>query len=100
MISPDNLVVQGFWTGPFTTMEWLCAKSFMANGHEFHLYSYEPIEGVPDGVVLKDACEIVPQSEVATFRCASSIFRSLPRGVVVEEGRLVFGHGQLPVGPS
>jgi hypothetical protein len=77
-VRPDNHIVQGFWTGPFTTMELLCVKSFMANGHEFHLYSYGPIDGVPDGVVLKDAREIVPESEVTTFRCVqqfSDFFR-------------------------
>lgn len=77
-LSADNLVVQGFWQGEFTTMERLCVKSFMANGHEFHLYSYEPIAGVPDGVVLCDAADIVPRDQVETFRCAqqfSDFFR-------------------------
>ena len=71
MIDPSNRIVQGFWTGPLTTMERLSMKSFIANGHEFHLYSYESLEGVPDGVVLCDAAEIVPKSEMATFRCAA-----------------------------
>lgn len=74
----SNRIVQGFWQGDFTTMERLCVKSFMSCGHEFHLYAYEEVEGVPDGVVMCDAAEIVPESEVATFRCAqqfSDFFR-------------------------
>ena len=67
---PDNKIVQGFWMGDFTTMERLCVKSFLANGHEFHLYCYEMPKGVPDGVVLRDAAEIVPWDKVETFRCA------------------------------
>ena len=64
-------VIQSMWIGkhgvPLTTMEQLCMKSFMANGHEFHLYLYNPIGGVPNGVVLKDAREIVPQTIVKCF---------------------------------
>ena len=70
MISADNFVVQGFWSGPLTTMERLSIKSFLAHGHEFHLYCYSEPHGVPVGVIVKDAREILPESEVATFRCA------------------------------
>jgi hypothetical protein len=70
-LSADNLLVQGFWSGPLTTMERLSMRSFLSNGHEFHLYSYGEIKGIPEGAVLCDAAEIVPESEVATFRCAA-----------------------------
>ena len=70
-MSASNRVIQGFWQGPFTTMERLCVESFMQNGHEFHLYCYEKPEGVPEGVVVKDAREIVPESQVSTFRCST-----------------------------
>jgi hypothetical protein len=86
VISPDNLVVQGFWTGPFTTMERLCVKSFMSHGHRFELYAYEPIEGVSDGVVLKDAREIVPESEVATFRCAAQFSDHFRVALLLKKG--------------
>ena len=69
MIALDNLVVQGFWHGPLTTMERLSIKSFLAHGHELHLYVYNQPIGVPAGVILKDAREILPESEMATFRC-------------------------------
>ena len=70
-MNDSNHIVRGFWTGPFTTMERLCVKSFIANGHEFHLYAYGEVKGVPAGVHLMDANEIVPESEFATFRCAA-----------------------------
>jgi hypothetical protein len=70
-LSADNLVVQGFWQGDFTTMERLCVKSFMANGHDFYLYCYQTPKGLPVGVHIMDAREIVPEYEMATFRCAA-----------------------------
>lgn len=42
-------------------------RSFLANGHEFHLYCYEPLS-VPKGVILKDANEIVPRAKIADFQ--------------------------------
>ncbi len=46
----------------------LCCTSYMANGHEFHLYTYGHVEDVPEGVVIKDANEIVPQSDLYRFK--------------------------------
>jgi hypothetical protein len=60
----DNRVVQSFWIGSLTPMEKLCIRSFLANGHEFHLYTYGGVEGVPEGVVVKDANEILPELRV------------------------------------
>mgnify|MGYP002078537107 FL=1 len=45
-------------------LEDLSARSFLSNGHEYHLYSYGPVEPVPDGVKLKDAAEILPAEEI------------------------------------
>lgn len=56
--------VQGLWIGrSLSLVERLSIKSFLANGSDFHLYTYEPIENVPDGTTLKDANEIVPQED-------------------------------------
>ena len=83
MIDASNQVIQGFWSGPITTMERLSMQSFLANGHEYHLYAYpggipNP-EAVPAGVVILNAEEIVPQARVETFRCSthfSDFFRA------------------------
>jgi hypothetical protein len=78
VISPDNLLVQGFWSGPLTTMERLSMQSFLYWGHRYALYCYEEPAGVPAGVEVRDAREIIPESEVKTFRCAqqfSDFFR-------------------------
>ena len=42
--------------------------SFLANGHEYHLYVYEEIENAPQGTVLKAADEILPESMIFQYR--------------------------------
>src|SRR4029077_9309329 len=49
-------------------MERLCITSFLQNGHPFHLYVYQPIEGVPDGTVVLDANQILPSSRVFKYK--------------------------------
>ncbi len=72
----SNKIIQSFWFGQsLTKLEQLCILSYLANGHEFHLYCYDKIEGVPEGTAVKDANEIIekkhlfvdPQGSVAPF---------------------------------
>lgn len=58
-------IIQSLWIdAPFSNLERLCAQSFLDHGHEFHLYAYADIEGVPEGVVIKDGNEILKASEL------------------------------------
>ncbi len=58
-------IIQSLWIGaPLTNLEKLTVQSFMDNGHEFHLYVYDHVQGVPDGVVVKDGNDILPASEI------------------------------------
>ena len=62
-------VIQTMWIGPrLSTMEQLCIKSFLRNGHPFHLYVYEEVEDVPQGTVVLDANEILPASRIFQYR--------------------------------
>ena len=57
-----------FWHGPaLTPFEAACLHSFVARGHEITLFSYEPVAGVPDGVRLQDAREIVGPEKLSSF---------------------------------
>lgn len=58
-------VVQSLWIGSskLSNVERLAIASFLQNGHEFHLYTYEPPENVPIGTVIKDANEIIQHSK-------------------------------------
>jgi mannosyltransferase OCH1-like enzyme len=75
-------IIQSMWVGSrLSVMEQMCIASFLDHGHPFHLYAYEPIDGVPDGTVLKDANEILPASsifmytEYASYAGFSNFFR-------------------------
>lgn len=58
-------IIQSLWIGDsFSNLEKLCAQSFLDHGHEFHLYAYDDIKGVPDGVVVKDGNEILKADEL------------------------------------
>ena len=73
-----NRVIQSFWSGKLTPMELLCMQSFIQNGHEFHLYTYGDVTGIPSNVVVKDANEILPRATLLKFRAiqqASDLFR-------------------------
>jgi hypothetical protein len=64
---PD--VVQSLWIGSrLSAMERLCISSFLRNGHAFHLYAYEEIEGVPLGATVLDGNRILPASRIFTYK--------------------------------
>jgi hypothetical protein len=61
--------VQSLWVGrELSLMERLSVASFVAHGHEYHLYVYDDVTGVPAGAVVRDAAEIVPASRIFTYR--------------------------------
>ena len=61
----DNKVVQGLWIGDrLSLLEQLSIKSFLANGHEYHLYVYDDVKHIPKGTIVKDANEIIDSSEI------------------------------------
>lgn len=57
-------IVQSLWIGTLTKLEILCMNSFIKNGNTFHLYTYDPIENIPEGVIVKDANEIYPRDKL------------------------------------
>src|SRR5690348_5090275 len=62
-------VIQGLWVGDrLSTMERLSIASFLALGHEYHLYVYRPVANVPAGTCVKDAREILPESMIFQYR--------------------------------
>jgi hypothetical protein len=50
-------------------LEQLCLKSARSVGHEVTLYSYEPesLSGLPDSIELRDAREVMPESELVAY---------------------------------
>jgi hypothetical protein len=65
---PMGEPIQMLWIGPrLSTLERLSMASFLANGHPVHLFAYETIEGVPAGVEIHDAREVMPADSVFTY---------------------------------
>jgi hypothetical protein len=62
-------------------MERLSIASFLANGHEYHLYTYGDVDNVPRPVVWKDAAGILPEAMIfqyekhASYSAFSNFFR-------------------------
>lgn len=61
--------IQTLWIGPrLSTMEQLALTSFVQHGHEVELYTYADIDGVPDGVTVRDGNAILPESMIFLYR--------------------------------
>lgn len=59
--------LSSLWVGPkLGYLEQLCLRSALAAGHQFRLFSYTPDElsGVPQGVEVRDAAEVMPQEKL------------------------------------
>ncbi len=58
-------IIQSLWIGDnLTNLEKLCVQSFIDNGHEFHLYTYTDIGGIPTAAIVKDGNEILPADKI------------------------------------
>jgi len=49
-------------------MEQLCISSFLSNGHNFHLYTYEEVQNIPKGTIIKDANKIIPPDKIFKYK--------------------------------
>ncbi len=81
----QDRIIKGLWIGnKLSPIEILCINSYLHNGHEFHLYTYEPIKNIPEGATIIDAGQIIPHAEMReiiskikkhAFAIFSDIFR-------------------------
>lgn len=63
-----------FWDGPaLSPIEQISILSFLATGHELIIYSTGPLEGLPPGVELRDASEILSTSRIIKHRKTGSV---------------------------
>ena len=64
-----RVTVQSLWIGArLSTMERLSIRSYLSLGHEFHLFTYGNVEGVPDGAAVRPAEDVLPASDVFRYR--------------------------------
>lgn len=65
-------IIQSLWIGnSLSKVEQLSLSSFIKNGHPVHLYSYHSNLDVPLGVEIKNANDILPQSQIFTYNTGS-----------------------------
>ena len=66
---PEDDIIQGLWIGAeLSLMEQLSIASFLANGHQFHLFVYSDVKNVPAGIVVRGGEEILPASAIFRYR--------------------------------
>ncbi|MEM1320984.1 MAG: glycosyltransferase [Bacteroidota bacterium] len=65
----DNQLINSLWIGKkLSAIELLTLHSFLRHGHTFHLWVYEELDNdLPDGVVLRNANEIIPHEAVFAY---------------------------------
>jgi len=63
----NRIPIQSLWLGPMSDMEILCLKSWVGHGHPVHLFTYDDLSGLPQGVIRMDARDIVPEDEVSPY---------------------------------
>jgi hypothetical protein len=49
-----------FWRGPLDLLRQTCLRSQVAAGHKVVVYSFDPLPGLPDGVINADAETVLP----------------------------------------
>ena len=78
-------IIQSLWIGPsLSKLEILSIKSFIDNGHIYHLYTYDKVEGIPEGVEVKDGNEIISKNKIFRYKNGSiSAFSNLFRFVLL-----------------
>lgn len=59
-----------FWAGgQIPALDKACLLSFALAGHPVVLYSFDKLEGLPDGIAVGDAREIAPRDSMTAFIC-------------------------------
>jgi hypothetical protein len=75
-----KLVVQSLWVGnKLSRMEHYSIKSFLVLGYTFHLYTYEHVDNVPKGTIIKDANEIMKKKDVFSLKSSFLPFSDIWR---------------------
>lgn len=80
-----NAPIQMLWIGnQLSPIEQLCMKSFLYHGHQVDLYAYTDIKGVPSGVIMKDAREIIDSSKIFKHMNSYAAFADLFRWALLQ----------------
>lgn len=79
-------LIQSLWIGnSLSKLEQLCIRSFLANGHPFHLYTVQELDGVPSGTTLCDARVVLPEITGIRSRSEIAFYSDLFRWNLLEQ---------------
>lgn len=79
-------VVHQLWIGgDLSRFERLSASSFVKNGYDVNLWTYGGVGNVPPGVTVRDAGEIIPESEIFRVRGSYAVFADIWRLAVLHQ---------------
>src|SRR5690554_1539983 len=60
--------IVSFWHGPLSWLETLCINSFLRQGHPIAVYSFDPIENLPEGAEWRDAADVLPREKLVLYK--------------------------------
>lgn len=60
--------IVSFWHGPMSWLEALSIASFRRHGHRVEVYSYDPVPGLPEGAIARDAAEVLPREKLVFYK--------------------------------
>lgn len=60
--------IVSFWHGPMSWLERLSIASFRRHGHVVEVYSFDAIEGLPEGAIWRDAAEVLPRDKLVFYK--------------------------------
>lgn len=73
-------IIQGLWIGPrLSRFEYNSIKSYLMAGYEYHLYTYDKVENIPENVIIKDGNEILDKKEIFYYEGSIAPFSDLFR---------------------
>ncbi|MEX2590961.1 MAG: glycosyltransferase [Chitinophagales bacterium] len=72
-LNPERNYFNALWIGEsLSKLELLTIYSFLEKGHTFRLWVYDQLKTpLPDGVILEDARQIIPESQVFSYKNAN-----------------------------
>lgn len=83
--------VASLWVGgPLGIVQKICLSSFIHYGHKVYLYVYDMDMEVPEGVVKRNAEDIIPQSEVFTYHGQYAGFADVFRYRMIQKENLMW----------
>lgn len=84
--------IVSFWHGPMSWLERLSIASFRRHGHTVDVYSFDPVDGLPEGAIPRDAAEILPREKLVFYKGKGTpgVFSDYFRMSVLKQGRGVY----------